>query len=159
MWSKLNIWRTKAFRLHYLLNNVCITTLFGARQIVIFNEHFICSLKLYNSHFNLWLHSVLLSLLYLHKRRFTVLSVIELTMFGASTAYRIALRIFSLIQCQFHYGNAVADPEGDPRVPWILPFRLNLACKTELKATYQRSDSLSQLALSACLYNLATNNH
>ena len=70
---------------------MCITTLFGAS---IFNEHFICSLKLYNSHFNLWLHSVLLSLLYLHKRRFPVLSVIELTMFGASTAYRIALRIF-----------------------------------------------------------------
>ena len=24
---------------------------------------------------------------------------------------------------------AVADPEGDPRVPWIPPFRLNIACK------------------------------
>ena len=54
---------------------------------------------------------------------------------------------------------SVADPEGDPRVPWIPPFRLNLACKIELKATYQRSNSLSQLALLACLYNLATNNH
>ena len=28
----------------------------------------------------------------------------------------------------------VADPEGDPRVPWIPPFRLNLACKIETQS-------------------------
>ena len=26
----------------------------------------------------------------------------------------------------------VADPEEDPRVPWIPPFRLNLACKNRI---------------------------
>ena len=55
--------------------------------------------------------------------------------------------------------NAVADPEGDPRVPWIPPFRLNIACKNRTPSNLQRSNSLSQLALLSCLYSLATNNH
>ena len=32
---------------------------------------------------------------------------------------------------------SVADPEGDPRVPWIPPFRLNIEFKTGLPATYR----------------------
>ena len=46
---------------------------------------------------------------------------------------------------------AVADPEGDPRVPWIPPFRLNIACKNRTPSNLQRSNSLSQLALLFCL--------
>ena len=50
---------------------------------------------------------------------------------------------------------AVADPERDPRVPWIPPFRLNIACKNRTSSNLQRSNSLSQLALLSCLYSLA----
>ena len=61
-------------------------------------------------------------------------------MVGVSTRL-IVLRYesFSWIQCQFHYGNAVTDPERDPRVPWIPPFRLSLTCKIELKASTKAS--------------------
>ena len=60
------------------------------------------------------------------------------------------------LNLSFFVAFAVADPEGDPRVPWTPPFRLNIACKNRTPSNLQRSNSLSQLALLSCLYSLAT---
>ena len=80
--------------------------------------------------------------------------------FTINTTYTPNIFTGEWVNRLYHTLTSVADPEGDPRVPWIPPFRLNIACKNRTPSNLQRSNSLSKLALLSCLYSLvATNNH